>query len=271
MQAVFIRHKLDSSPAILEDLWANRVIAVHYANLPSTDPGDYNRAGRTALTRLWQYCGSGVIVGATYRRIRPAEMVVGEIEQGSRVEAREYDGRIYKVVQLKNAREVSYRDHPLLAAIQPRQVTVTGWPSAQKYLEALLKKGKIPWSVESLAPSQLEVICYEYMRREGLLSALLLPIGRALPDVDICGIDKCGRNVIAQVTHSSSRRTIAHKLKMLKHYRAAGTTLVFFGPGSCRVNAPQVWFIAIEDVFDRLSSDGDSIYHQLISRMLRWD
>jgi len=66
---------------------------------------------------------------------------------------------VYKTVKLQNVREVSYLDYPLLAAIQPRQVTLTGWPSAEKYLLAILGKQKINWDVRSLDPSQLEVIC----------------------------------------------------------------------------------------------------------------
>jgi len=111
----------------------------------------------------------------------------------------------------------------------------------------------------------------EWRSQDCRSSVLLLPIGRGLPDVDIYGIGERGENVIAQVTHSSNRRTIADKIRRLKEYQSDGTTLVFFGPKACRVNDPVVQYIAIENVFDSLFSTGaDPVCHQLVSRMLRW-
>lgn len=271
MQAVFIRHKLTSSPDILEDLWASRLIAVHYASIPSTEPADYEQAGRRALTRLWKYCESGAVVGATYRAIRPDEMMIGEIVPRSEVRLKHYGELIYKTVRLDNVTEVTYQDYPLLAAIQPRGGTVTGWPSAQDHLAAILSGGRVPWSVESLAPGQLEVICYEYMRMKGTLRCLVLPIGRGLPDVDIFGLNDSGETVLAQVTHSPSRRVVQRKLQRLKAHQSAGVTLVLFGPQSCHVKDATVWYVSIEHVFDALTStENEARYRAMISRMLGW-
>jgi hypothetical protein len=148
---------------------------------------------------------------------------------------------------------------------------VTGWPSAQKYLEAVLKGEKIPWLVGSLAPCQLEVICYEYLRLKGILKALVMPIGRTLRDIDIYGIADGGESIIAQVTHSVSHRTIRGKLERLKKYQSADTILVFFGPKSCRFQDAGVQYIAIESVFDWVSCvDSNPVHHGLIRKMLRW-
>lgn len=273
MRAIFIRHKLGSTPAILEDLWSKRRIAVRYANIRSANPDDYENPGRNALKRLWKYCDSSAIVGATFRKIRPTQMVVGVIEKGSRVEwTDEYgDDFIYKVVQLKNTQVISYYDYPLLAAIQPRLATVTGWPSAQKYLQAILDNERIPLDVKSLAPSQLEVICYEFLRMKGTIKALLLPIGRALPDVDIYGVGNEGE-IIAQVTHSTNHAKVKSKLNQLREYESTSTNLIFFGPEHCRIDDSAVQYIAIEEVFDSLFSAGDeTVYPRLIARMLGWE
>jgi len=203
-------------------------------------------------------------------------MIVGEIKRGSKVEVLKlakdpnYNDYIYKVVRLKNAREISYLDHPLLAAIQPRQGTLTGWPSAEKYLQAILGKHKIPWSVTSLHPSQLEVICYEFLRLQGVLRALLLPIGRGLMDIDIFGIDASGKRILAQVTHSTDEKVIQDKLDRLKEYKSRGAKLLFFGPESSQFDDPAVRYISVEEVFDSLCADRtDPIYHRMISRMLK--
>ena len=199
-------------------------------------------------------------------------MLVGEIAQGSAVFPKRYGDLIYKAVQLTNVIEVSYSDHPLLAAIQPRQGTVMRWPSAQQYLAAILGKEAIPRGVDSLAPSQLEVICYEYLRMRGILKALLLPIGRGLPDVDIYGIDEKGQDVIAQVTHSNNPKVVRSKVERLREYRSPGATLIVFGPERHRVDDSYVGYVGIEEVFDSLSCpDTDQVYRELISRMLPWD
>lgn len=266
MQAVFIRHKMTSTPDILKDLWSKRLIAVHYADIPSTNPQDYEKAGRQALKRLWDYCSLGAVVGATFTTIKRTEMLVGEITKGAQVKITEYDGLIYKTVQLENVCEISFRDYPVLWAIRPRQATVTGWASAQRYLEAILNRENLPRIVSSLAPSQLEVICQEYLRIKGYLHALILPIGRTLPDIDIYGIDEHGGTIIGQVTQSRNPAEISKKLARLKSYQDKETKLVFFGPKSQLVEDISIEYVAVEDVFleiDRMDS-------QIISKMLRY-
>jgi hypothetical protein len=202
---------MSSTDEIIDELWSKRLIAVYFENKPSTKPEDYDSAGKKALERLGRCCKSGAIVGVAVGakfKVHSGSMLVGEIESGSKVEAKDFGGFIYKTVQLKNAREVYYRDYPLLAAIQPRLTTITDWPSAQKYLEAILGKEKVPCEVGSLHPSQLEVICYEYLRMKKVLSNLLMPIGRTLQDVDIVGIDSQGKNIFAQVTGSTHHKEI---------------------------------------------------------------
>ncbi len=137
MQTVFIRHNLDAESKTLKYLWDERLIAIHFENIRSVKPDDYESIGKQALKRLWRYCESGAVVGASFRSIKSSQMLVGEIEKGSKVELLElsklsdYHADIYKVVRLVNVREVSYSDFPLLAAILRRQGTFSGWPSAE--------------------------------------------------------------------------------------------------------------------------------------------
>lgn len=120
--------------------------------------------------------------------------------------------------------------------------------------------------VDNLAPSQLEVICYEYLRSNQLLDALVLPIGRSLPDIDIYGIDKGGHKILAQVTHG---RVITKKLAQLKRFQNPNAKLIFFGPKASRFEDPLVQFISIEQVFASFwEADVNSIHHRLIEEML---
>jgi len=272
MKPVFIRHNLDPSSGILKDLWSRRLIAIHYDNIPSIKPDEYQQMeGRAALKRLLGYCKSGAVVGATYRSIRPDKIIIGEIAEDSKVEILNYTNNSgksehLKVVQLINAQEISFLDYPLLAAIQPIQKTLTGWPSAEKYLLAILRGQSIDWGVGSLAPSQLEVICYEFLRGNSILKMLLLPIGRSLPDIDIYGLDEEGNKILAQVTYSRSISEIERKLAQLKEYQRNDVRLIFFGRERFKREDALIQYISVEQVFDHLSSNTD--YRRLIATML---
>lgn len=269
MKAIFVRHNLDSNKEILNDLWKNRLIAIHYENIASTNPDDFKGQGKKTLKRLWNYCDNGVIVAATYRDIHKSEMLVGEISKGSKIKIIKYGELIYKSVQLINVEVISYHEYPLLSAIQPRGGTITGWPSAQDYLEAIMGKKQIPWNVWSLHPSQLEVICSEYLRMDGILMALDMPIGKTLRDVDIFGIGEGGKTIIAQVTNSINQKEIGKKMNFLRMYHQNDAVLIFFGPEVCKVDNPDIRYITNEDVFAAL--DNHSTYKRLLKKMLRWN
>lgn len=108
MRVAFIRHNLSSTNEILNELWKNRIIAVHYKDNESTNPKDYDRPGELALTRLHEYCNEGRIAGATYRDIKPEMILIGIIKPGTPIKPKEYYGEgnkeyIYKTVKLQDA------------------------------------------------------------------------------------------------------------------------------------------------------------------------
>jgi len=74
----------------------------------------------------------------------------------------------------------------------------------------MMEKKPLPDKVESLGPSQLETLCEEYLRKEdkgieGLptLDYLIASVGRQLKDIDIAGMSKDGRIILAQISYSS--------------------------------------------------------------------
>lgn len=271
MKAIFIRNKLGCSDTMLNHLWEKRLIAIHFEDIFSTDPKDYHKSSAIkAIKKLNNYCKDGVIVGSTYPKIHPDTILVGEIPAGSQIEKlEEYGNRIYKVVQMEKVREVFYKDYPLLLAVQPRQMTLNGWPSAKNTLESILGMKELEIGVRSLAPQQIEVICYEYMRYKGIIQVLRMPIGRALKDIDIWGLDGQCNDVIAQVTLADNPKVISEKVERLKSYK--GMAHIFFGPSSCEnaVEHGSMKYIPIELAFQTLLATGkDSIYHRLIIKML---
>lgn len=148
---------------------------------------------------------------------------------------------------------------------------LTGWPLARHQLAAIHTEEKIPPTVQSLVPRQLEVLCDEYLRHQKLLSALLLPIGGTLIGIDILGLNDNGETVVAQVTHSTNSNTITEKLKNLRAYRTKNpTTYFFFGPKSCTIkDDPVVKYISIEHVFHTFHDEGTSrVYKDMLNKML---
>jgi hypothetical protein len=200
-------------------------------------------------------------------------MLVGKLEQGARVFSEEFrdSGKsfIYKLAQLSEAVEVPYADYPLLAGIQPRQATIIGWPSADKILWAALNKKSLLREASSLHPSQLEVLCYEWLRSFGKLERLVLPIGRGLIDIDILGIGRDGNRVIAQVTHSVNAKDLADKKgRLLRHARSDLDAMYFFLPGNAPLDACDgVELVALDRVLEKLESKSDASTRAMLQEM----
>lgn len=271
---VFVRHRWRRRLALIKELWRRRWIALHYEDKATVDPDRYGPKGRKALSRLQRYCHFGAIVAADYRLVRPSSMLIGLIPPGSSIKLWRYrdpsseQTHIYKVVALTSAREVSFVSNPLLAAVQPRQGTIMRWPMAEECVRAIFYRRPMPWNIHSLHPGQLEVMCYEFLRRRGVIHALLLPIGRSLLNVDVVGIDRNGGTVFAQVTHASDGSRVEEKLARLRSYRGSTARLFFFGPGPLMIDDPAVRYVPLERVFAELARERRSTAYKMLERML---
>lgn len=274
MQSVFVRHNCSSTAHILQQLWERRLVALHYNDDYSTDPSDYYPAGRKALERLWNYSKDGAIVGADYRRFDGSKMLVGFLERGSRVFAEEFrdphsgESFVYKLAALSKAVEVKYADYPLLVGVQPRQATITGWPSAGGVLLAALHGQSLPRKPNSLHPSQLEVLCYEWLRNSGQLERLVLPIGRGLIDIDILGTNRAGKRIIAQVTYSKNAADLADKQSRLLRHARDSDTVYFFLPEKAPLEPhPSVKVVPVERVLKDLEDNSDASTQAMLREM----
>lgn len=270
MKAAFIRIKCSSTPEVLQQLWDKRYVVLHYGNNPSLDPNDYDDSGKKSLARLHKYCEEGRIIGADFRELRRDNMLVGRIKPGSKVKAIKFKGGgeafWYKAVELTDTVEVPYTRYPVLMALQPRQTTLTGWPSAQKALQAALAGKPLPRDVSSLDPNQLEVLCYEWLRMNGHLARLIMPIGRSMCDIDIFGMNDAGNHVYAQVTHSTSHDTNDDKLERLLSHKNKKATLFYFAPEGFSTKKQGIQVVPIHGVFSDLLKDEASF--RMIRAML---
>ncbi len=274
---IFIRHKLSTTPAILDTLWREDLIAIHYIDDDSTDPEHYRAKGETTaanvLSRLHACLQTGAIVAASYRELKPAMLKVGRIDPvKSRLRARRFQdsnrGELtYKIVNLVGVKNIDLSRYPVLTGIQPRGGTLTGWQSATRILESILSNEPLPMDLASLHYAQLEVLCQEHLRETGQLRHLLTPIGRNMYEIDICGIAHDGALLLAQVTHTDSQGATADKARRLAAFAGPDRKLIYFGPASSQPQDAGLTFISIEDVFGRMMKKNRA----LIERMLKPD
>ena len=267
MKAVFIRHNSRWPRDALQYLWDHHTIAIHFdENKNSTNPDDYDSVGaKKAFKCLNDSCEEGALVYATYNALGKDDFLIGEIKPKTKIIVRSDLGpKNLKTVQLSNPKHFLENNYPLLSTIQP-QGTISNWPSAQKILEALFNGNKMPVNLASLHPSQLEILCYEYLRVKGLISLLLLPIGRSLQAIDIYGLDKNGNKVYAQVTYSPAKDK---KIKALVKFSGEGLKPILFEPGSKIRLIESIQFISIEKVFEYFWKSDNPLYRKLIGEML---
>lgn len=154
------------------------------------------------------------------------------------------DQWIYKALPLAGCaaydepKEISLTDYPLLSAVRPRHHSFCDWHTAEGHLKAFdagyrsfrnLEEGLNDPS-DPLAPSQLEVVCNEYLRQSDKYSGYtqLLPVGRTLRDVDIIGTTSDER-IFAQVTKAGGS-DLESKAEQLAGYKNPNVRTVLFGP-----------------------------------------
>jgi len=278
---IFIRHKLGATKDDFERLWDNDIIAIHFYN-NGLDPDNYkDRTARNSLIRLIKYAKKGVLVVADYSMLYPGRFKIGEITEDTMLKLEDFSNgeREYKTVKLEKVKIFDYKDYPLLKAVQPRG-TISRWPSVHKYVNSIYYNKKLPLDVDFLHPSQLEVLCYEYLRNNIELNGykmefLLLPIGRTLFDVDIVGINNIGKKIYAQVTHKKiNTKHFAIKISKLANYKSKNNLLVFFGPEMIskdhknEMEKNSIKYITIKEVFNYAISDLNSILYRGVLSML---
>lgn len=262
-QGIFIRHKMDISPETLKALWNARKIAIHFGDTrKAREKGKWSKAYKTARKALDACCKNGAFVGADFREAGGeyvSKMLVGEIRRGTKIAEETLGSKhTYLTVQLKkkNAQVVSYVDYPVLLVGRYRG-TIGGWPKVEKILKAILKGKNLHRKVQSLGTGQLEVLCYEYLRKKEELNFLLIRIGGNLRDIDIFGIGKQGRYVCAQVTQNGDFNEISKKIEKLRAFSNGrkDVTSFFFGPDKfskkCKNKYRLINYVRIKkDVFE---------------------
>lgn len=229
MKTYYARHTgIALSDEILKSLRESNRIAVHYPEarnrpLPewpdseSINPDDYDGSAKRTLRALTRLASEGGYIVASYRDTK--KLVVGRVPPGSqiaiekakwRADSKKHPGRdaVIKTLAYEMVCMLSPEQQLQAPAFAPRQSTLTLWHKIGDRIEKLINgETRLP-DVSDLGHNLQEVLCGEFLREpsiEGIpkLSTLLMPIGRTMPDVDICGVAEDGKLLYAQVKFDS--------------------------------------------------------------------
>jgi hypothetical protein len=281
MDTYFIRHTedMDVDNATRDYLWDNKKIAIHFpwikngkvtpTDSTSLNPDDYEKSSdRRAMRATVNLAGTGGYVCAQH--VNREEAMLGYIKPSSNIEL--YKGQwgsvhglqgrtaILKTLQLTKVKLIKPLDCPVILVGRPRRGTIMLWPSARKIVEDIVEGRKRKIQLNDLHYSQQEIMCSEFLRTMtatlyGLpqLEHLLLPTGRSMKDVDIAGIAKDGKVLMAQVTYSPLEEA-QWKIERLLPYKDPKSHLVLF----CRCEEPRIlkaiYVFPIEKAFQVFTS-----------------
>lgn len=284
----FARHTqaLDIDDSTRKELWVNQRIAIHFPHTKdngqsdrdseSLDPNDYEGSARKAIRALRSLSENGGYVCAQYYGYE--ESLVGVVRANSPIELlRGKWGNLYglagriavlKTLQLRRVKQIAPMECPVILVGRPRQGTLMRWPKAGLVIANLVEDKACEAALCDLMPAQQEIICSEFLRlpeaeQLGLptLAHLILPIGRTMKDVDIYGLAKDGKRILAQVTFSSYESSEATwKLDRLKQLNdSCRSHLILF----CNTEADRIAvkddikIVPINTVFSRFRNSDD--------------
>jgi len=292
---IYIRHSMDTTTKVYLKLIRDGTVAVHYgerlkegldsANLKNHEnPENYEGNARNVLNRLRRHCKNGVVVFADYSD-PPDETIqkaanIGIIPEGESYKAKRYLGHpdhpggfVYKQVELRNYKTLSYADYAPFLAIHPRGGTLSQW-KAEKPVKFIYKRelglSIDPKSInlEVLFPAQQEVLCSEYLRTKApdkiKLKHLVLPVGRGMKTVDIDGVNE-RIHLFAQVSFSQTEEVVKRKTQYLRNlpkgYSGSKELVqVYFGPISVKrliqYIDQDIHFVPLEEVFEVMKDTG---------------
>jgi hypothetical protein len=282
LETYFIRHTNDISvdEKTREKLWKQNRIFIHYpwdksgnsrTDSKSTKPDDYKDNAKNVISKFVQLASKGGYVCAHFAN--QEKWLMGIVPPKSKIQLyrgkwkpeelkrlKGHDGVvILKTLLLHKARRILPDDCVVLQPAQPRQGTITRWPSIRNAVCAIVEKQKPSVLLDALSPNHQEIMCSEFLRldesvRVGLpqLTCILRDVGRTMKDLDIVGIAQNGKRILAQVTYSSfGSNTVQEKHKFLQKFAAHRAYLILFCKCEKVISEKNIIIFPIEEVYAR--------------------
>ena len=80
---------------------------IHFQDIPSINPEDYDRPGKSALNTFQAFCDNGALLAVDYSTIDISHIYIGKVSPYSEIGLEEISGLWYKYVQLHDSILVS--------------------------------------------------------------------------------------------------------------------------------------------------------------------
>lgn len=261
----FIRHNFDRNPVrdkILEKLFTNREIGIHFYN-SGINPDSYpDRASKSALKTLKNAAASDCIIVAAYRD--KDEIILGKPCKNGIVIKNGYsgdpnDGLELKTLQLENYYSIKFNELPLLSVLQPPFATIVHWHMAETAVNSFYlykasgEKGPKPMNLGLLSGWHCEILCEEWLRLNKLLAKKLFKTGKFMKDLDIIGQARDGSRLLAQVKFESSQSQFNQFCAQWASTAAKGHKIYYFTSSKFDTNTYQgIRLISLDDVYNEI-------------------
>lgn len=291
LEAFFIRHKFEAhdktdkgikpnfikTKEIQVEAWNNCFAVIDYEEKDSVEDafnpeayGDWSAPKKT-LIKVNKFLEQGGLLAISSNLSHPNRLLIGKLspQSSGRIHRfQSFPNYYFKIIPLEQVKEVTGREFPSLFSKIPRQTTFTRWPSAQNILNNIYYGIKpsldtIETVQDFLDASQLEVMCYEWLRATNKLSHLTLPIGRTMISVDIVGVDNLFNKVFAQVTFHDDKAE--SKILSLKKFGNKDDIFYYFCRSETRFDSG-INYVSIEEVFNffKTRKDGVQFLNELV-------
>lgn len=273
-----INQRCDVQEQLVEDLWNDDRLAIHFPWLDgeerhparpqpdtkSINPEEYAKSDRRAMRALVELArNAGYVCLEQTLTTGLRRTKVGFVPAGTEIELRE--GRwgslpnrkaILKTLKMTRVRTL-HRRIPSIEYGRPQQGTLMRWHRVNDLIARLVEGREPLKEFTSLAPTETEVLCSEYLRTRTdklCLECLLAPVGRTMRSVDIWGLNPSGEEIVAQVTQGSDTGTITAKCAALAAFAGAGRHLVIFAPRNTLIPRSDITHLPLEDAFNHFLS-----------------
>lgn len=241
---LYIRHYNLESAAIVNELYDNKWIGVHYANIKNLNQkfdsdlafniDSYNhtslklthsesellgysqRTARTAISYLNKCSTEECLIVASYEKKDKIYIGLSTISRGTFIrnsDRKDVTDNLLQIkyVALKDVETVSIEEFPMPFLNAPR-CTFFHWDLGRTAILEFYKSRrakKMPVISSGIfSSSQLEALCEEWMREKHLLSRKLFMSGRTLKTFDIIGLNDTNDYVVAQVKYICNSKDI---------------------------------------------------------------
>lgn len=278
----FIRHNWQpekNRQKIIDDLFKNKEIAIHFEN-KGIDVNSYTyRAARTALTILKKASTSDCIIVAAY--MKKDEIILGKPSKTRDITLKNVksddnkDQIELKIIQLEECFEIEPEEMPLLSILQPPYATMVQWRKAEiainSYFEYLVsgKKGSKPVSLRFMSGWHCEILCEEWLRLNKVLKYKLFHTGKFMKNLDIVGKAFDGKLVLSQVKFESTESQFKDFCAHCSSSLSSGNYIYYFTSresiSNFKSKTPQgINLISLDDVYQYIYADDSDFIESLI-------